>query len=818
LSNRNINSRTGVYKIQAFETATNNICTTSENILISTSGTTTVNVDTNGCTDSGSTSTCENTSNTYVDQWYSFTMPVNGNLKITNSNIHDIYTLFDSCSGTEIDCFDWNDTFYNLTNATTYILRLSNRKNNSRTGIFKIQAFETATNDICSNAINLNVGIYDEFIETKTLFGTSSSTNSLPTPSCGILGSGEDVWFTVQVPSSGSLTIETSQASSSLLDDTILQIFSGVCGVLTEIGCDDNSGNGNFSKLTLNSLTAGDTLYIRLFENGSNVADYYNIFAYESNCTEKTIWDNTGWSNGIPNSNYIVEINDNYNTDTGNIDACMCKIKSGVLVNVNSDQYIKVENHLVNNGILKINHQGSFVQVDENSTIIGNGSYKTVIKTTGLQDTNRFTYISSPVQNNALSILSVWAKMDYLWDFDGLAQDWRHIPNVNTIMTPGKGFAVEGDENLDYSSPYIATTNFTGKFNTGTIVQTIYYNSDGIDDDNTLVGNPYPSAIDISKLLDSNINPSVNSIYVWTHNSELISGSYQNDDYIVCSSINCVSAYAGNNGNNLNGFLASGQGFFVSTVNATSNILTFNNEMRATDNNLDFRRTENYEQLWLNISSELGYFNQIAVNFTPYGTIGFDHKIDALRLGNSYGLGFYSIGNNNERLAINDKGLLINEITVPLGLYVNDNQVSNLNISIDHFQNMDGLNIYIKDNLTNILHNLKESNYDFMIYETGVFNNRFELILSRNTLDNQEYIEDNTISVIQNSNKEIVIKSDLEMESIYIYDVIGKLQLKKEIKTNYEKFILNKTQSSILFIKVKMKSGKIETKKILYNH
>ena len=805
------------FNIQAFETAINDTCANSENIFVSTSNYTEVITNTSSATSDNIITNCENTNKKYLDLWYEITMPVNGNISITYTSNQEYFTLYDACNGTEIACFNGNGIFNTLTSGTTYVLRYAKEEFWSGADNFRIQAIETVPNSDCANPINLTVGTYNEYTETKDFTGITAS-GTLPLPICSDPNTIVDAWYTVQVPNSGKVTIETTKIIGSTLNDTVLQAFSGTCGSLSEIACDNSSGSNNFSRIELTGLTPSDIIYIRAFENGSDNINSYGIFAYDNACASATNWDGMAWSNGTPDATKIAVIDANYNTNSGNLDACMCKISANKNITVNANQYVKLENNLYNYGSIDINHQASFVQVDDNAELLGNGTYNTVIKTTGLQDTNRFTYISSPVLNANLNVLNSWAKMNYLWEFNGDIQDWQHIPDANTPMEIAKGYAIEGETTLDYSTPYVATTNFSGKFNNGVITQQVYYNTGGIDDDNTLVGNPYPSAIQISSLLDGAVNPSINAVYVWTHNSPLIGAGYANDDYIVCSSTNCVSAYAGNDVNNLNGYLASGQGFFVDTSDAVSNTITFNNSMRVTGNNTDFRTPDNQEQLWVNITSELGYFNQLGLSFTQNGTLDFDKKIDAKRLGTYYGLGFYSIGQNNERFAIEDKGIFTEEITIPLGLYINDEQIQNLKISIDHFANLEEVNVYLKDNLTNTIHNLKINDFTFSIAETGIYNNRFELILQRNSLNvNEDNLSDENITVFQNETKDIILKSSKTIKKVKIYNLLGKLLKEKNINNTNGKIKLLLPTSEVLVLQIQLKSGEIVNQKMIYH-
>jgi hypothetical protein len=117
-------------------------------------------------------------------------------------------------------------------------------------------------NDECAGAIALTPG--GDFAAgalTTTNVGATSTTAA----SCQ-LSSDESVWYSVVVPASGSITIETGDVGGSLFDDSVVTVFSGDCSTLTEIDCDDDaSDNGLFSLIELTGRTPGETLYISVW-------------------------------------------------------------------------------------------------------------------------------------------------------------------------------------------------------------------------------------------------------------------------------------------------------------------------------------------------------------------------------------------------------------------------------------------------------------------------------------------------------------------------------------------------------------------------
>ncbi len=576
-----------------------------------------------------------------------------------------------------------------------------------------------------------------------------------------------------------------------------------------------NISMANGNNINITNFQANNNQYLACIEvddisiPNSPVWQKDDNASYSENCTLKTkIWENGQWTNGAPTITDIAIIRDNYNTSSaGNIEAKTITIDSGYNLNIQSGNYLKIAQNTIYNGNIYIYNTGSYVQVNDLAKNLGNGIFKVAIQTTSLDDEHRFTYFSSPVESETLQVFSSWAKMNYIWDFDTAIQDWN-ILNGNETMQTITGYAVE--PSATNSFPFQALTEFTGKPHNGSYSTSLVFNPGGVDDDNKLIGNPYPSAIDATMLL--NQNSGANAFYFWTHKSALGATGYLGDDYAVWNNSGGVASTSGSPAPT--GFIASGQGFFV-TATANGN-LTFNNGMRVTGNNNDFRRPNtNESKLWLNLTNNNQYFSQVLIAFSENGTDDFDPTYDAVRLNSGSEIRFYSIGNNNEQFAIETFGNLTEDKTVKLG--IETQQIGKFAFKIDHYQNLENIQLYLKDHLLNILFNLRAGNYEFNIDQLGTINNRFELVFVKNNLsvDNQ-YIND-LLSVYQNFQNELVFDAigNEKIESIKIYDLLGKTLLKR-FNINNKRDILNhyfKT-GEIIFIATKLYSGKIIHSKI----
>jgi len=136
---------------------------------------------------------------------------------------------------------------------------------------------EIPDNDTCDGAIELEVG--QQTCDPVIADNTWAYDSGVADPGCGGYAGG-DLWFTATVPGSGSLVVETTSVSGSEVSDTGLAVYSGDCGSLTLIECDDDDGDGTFSKVELSGLTPGETIYIRVWEYGNNAFGEFGVCAY----------------------------------------------------------------------------------------------------------------------------------------------------------------------------------------------------------------------------------------------------------------------------------------------------------------------------------------------------------------------------------------------------------------------------------------------------------------------------------------------------------------------------------------------------------
>jgi hypothetical protein len=83
---------------------------------------------------------------------------------------------------------------------------------------------------------------------------------------------GQDIWYTMEVPESGNISIQTFAGS---INDTGIAVWGGnSCSDLEILGCDDDGGEVYLSFLLLYDLTPGETIYIQAWKWGGGTGTF----------------------------------------------------------------------------------------------------------------------------------------------------------------------------------------------------------------------------------------------------------------------------------------------------------------------------------------------------------------------------------------------------------------------------------------------------------------------------------------------------------------------------------------------------------------
>jgi hypothetical protein len=226
--------------------------------------------------------------------------------------------------------------------------------------VLTVTAPPAPINDNCSGAIALTVGT--SFVSNPVVGTNVGATTQAgaPLPTCGAFNYGGEVWYSVVVPASGSITIETQSNSGSPISDTVMDVFSGTCTALVAVECDDDDGTGSFSIIALTGRTPGEVLYVRVWEYANDAVGTFQVSAYDVDLSSPGFDDsnfkfypnpvtdilNLSYSEMLTNVevfNMIGQqvVSKKLNSNTGQID--MSQLPSGTyVIKVSSDDTSKV--------------------------------------------------------------------------------------------------------------------------------------------------------------------------------------------------------------------------------------------------------------------------------------------------------------------------------------------------------------------------------------------------------------------------------------------------------------------------------------------
>jgi len=447
-------------------------------------------------------------------------------------------------------------------------------------------------------------------------------------------------------------------------------------------------------------------------------------------------------------------------------------------------------------------------------------------------------------------------------EMDGTGTDWQ-TTSGGDLMIPGLGYASPNDPTVFSSTPGCPGCRikytFEGPFNTGDISISIYRNDDEMLDNNwNFLGNPYPSALDADAFLTGNseinndaqdFSPSGvdGAIFFWSQNSSHDSTNngnqnlnFSQSDYAV---INMASEAAGGDGITPSRYIPSGQGFFVSYTNGASGTtissspnptivqgtVTFTNNMRVTGDNSQFFRSTiskngstNKNVLKINLTSDNGVFNQLAIGYLDAATNDYDGmSYDAPRnlSGDTYSTIYTLIDGRDEKFVIQGKEssrLTLDEI-IPIGFDTSIDVATLYTLSIAQLEGdfFNSNTIYLKDYEMNIVHNLSESDYIFTS-DAGEFKERFEIMFTDASLPVKGYdLIGNSLSIIELDSDNVKFKtsSELNITTVKIFDVLGRLLYDLKGNNHSETYNLSSLSQTTYLAKIELSNGVIVTKK-----
>jgi len=547
---------------------------------------------------------------------------------------------------------------------------------------------------------------------------------------------------------------------------------------------------------------------------------------------------NGTWS-GTPTATSSVIISSNL-TLASDLNVCSCQVSGATTLTINSGSNLIVQTSLVVDPTANIivKDKGSIVQVDDSATNIGKVNVFRNSKPMKLYD---YTYWASPVQGWKLNELSPNTLNDKFYSFNPLINNWAVSLGGVDVMTPGKGYIVRAPQgwSLANATSGVYEGTFNGVPNTGLVPVTIQKGAGTMN----LIGNPYPSAIDIDLFLTDPANAGIvnGTVYLWTHNTAISSTlpgnnlyNYTADDYAKYNLTGGVTTAtpAISGGIVPDGKIASGQGFFIEAATGLSNgtyTASFKNSMRVAGSNDRFYRVNQTtaaisatndivkNRIWVNISNAQGAYNQILIGYLTGATDGYDTMYDGKPMATGNVLSMYSlIGTDTYSIQGRALPFAATDV-VPLGYKTS--VAGSYTIAIENFDGLfENQNVYLVDKLLNVTQNLKAGVYTFTT-ESGTFDNRFEIRYNDGTaLATNNPMTSTVDFTVYTNHKQVYLHSTKTMVSVKIYDLLGRevYNAGNIYARDYKTPVLN-LSNQVLIVKARFENNISASKKVILN-
>jgi hypothetical protein len=425
---------------------------------------------------------------------------------------------------------------------------------------------------------------------------------------------------------------------------------------------------------------------------------------------------------------------------------------------------------------------------------------------------------------------------------------WNYVGRDQPIA-PGLGFTMKGVGTATTGSQVY---DFRGKPNNGDITNPV------LADAFTLIGNPYPSALDAARFINDPLNSNITgTLYFWeqqpgsTHFIADYIGGYATLTYDGSFTESFVhapfSAFDGS-GNPVplpppgadgtkeaKRYQPIGQGFLVrgqSSAPVNSEVV-IKNEHRAfvqegpdsfffrntevvtPDNDQPFYQVpEDYKRFRINIDFNYLYTRQLLHNFHHTATDGFDRGLEGHRPGGPTSDAYWVLDDEKFVIQAHDFN---QSLRIPLEVHAETNQPLRIRIvDVQHFD--DEQPIYVYDSKYDSYINLKEQDYNINI-EAGTYTNRFEITFNRGTLSNDEFITSEFRVIQDNSNGRLSLINPalMNLESFSLSDISGKqviaqFQLGSQSEYNFD---TAKLSDGVYIATIKSTSGTSLSKKVI---
>lgn len=503
--------------------------------------------------------------------------------------------------------------------------------------------------------------------------------------------------------------------------------------------------------------------------------------------------------------------------DVEDAEALKLVVLAGGQIIVDTDRVLTVKEEIYNFGTADdfwVKNDANLIQIEDVSNV-GEIKVERSVETV-YKEGDRIDYIywASPVENQSFADFAPDTDATDIYQYNEVTDLFNQTPDTEFGMA--KAYAIGAEGNL--GSPYDKTYEFKGTANNGLVNFVGLKKSSTSTQGFNLVGNPYPSNIDLDLLFDGNAGIHTSALF-WQNmegnHPNLAVAGYEVANYAIYNKTggNPATYFDALDFATPNGIAKSGQGFLVQKRTVGTGNLAFNNSMRVKDAGAFYHKdTDGKDRFWLSLTSPSGVMNATLVGYIEGATDEVEWDFDAKELGASDAIYSLAAGQN---LAVQGKAHPHTTIdVVPLGVRAYESGEYNIGL-----QKTDGIfdenqKIYLRDKQELLDYDLSENGTYAVELTAGLYEDRFEIVYvpTMGTWDvNLTGVQ------IYKDQKELVISSKTDgLLKVELYNLNGQSVYRKSgIHQNELRIPFGQMEKQILVVKVLTDKGEQITQKVI---
>ena len=589
--------------------------------------------------------------------------------------------------------------------------------------------------------------------------------------------------------------------------------------------------DGTELTLRLQGRTAGATLYFddvifagrtNLTWNGSVSADWntaanWNLGVVPTNHTQVLIP-----SSGITNYPVI--------SSTG-AKAGMLTLYQNALLTINADADLIVASNIQSKGTITVLSTST-----RSGSLIANGYSSTGITATEISGTddgityNKYVYsvgspgwdmIGSPVVGETFSDItgslaqngSQFGVGPYNNQNNTFTAYTASEASTAGIMVPGKGFQM--------STSSGSTVAFNGYLNMNNVTSSITeYDGEGSGTQWNLVSNPFTSYICLNSAASSASSTATTNFLTYNATTADVLGFSAGEDVVYYWDGDSYETYSNSDTAK---YIAPGQGFFVSSENASGSSVVLGTSMQTHATTDDFIAGDAMDpdraELFISLNQN-DIERQTKLFFLENMTDDLDPTYDGAVFGLQDNPIYTRLVAGDNGMDLSTQALLFSEINdkvIPLG--INAEAGEEATISISHNTTNPSTYVYLEDAFEGTFTNLKETDFvttpDSDLQGVG----RFFIHTSSTTMSNDD-VSTNLLNVFKLSNNNFITVEGLATESnqtnLKLYNLLGKEVLSTTLLNNTNTQTISTEGLSAGIYVIKLESGNnLLTKKLI---